>query len=611
MSAAEHIHVAVCYDLLCPPLHERVLYASSSNPGKEDYDEIGDPAARCLKCTKRFTSVLACDVSRYRRLPTCHLVVVRVDPVSASASSPQAQRTERRPYMDKDTDTKHARTKFDLLPNELLIEVLVRIPKDARWPWDRILQTCKRWLLVGRQSATLWCEVHVHNRGHIRLLRDSLRYSVTAPVDIFFSSAMYHSTAFTLLSPHLYRVRRLQVHGVKSGNKALAALLRREMPILEELQLQLTSDQPARMDSRGDFVPWSPELKQFPSIKRLSLGYGVHLTAPLRTALDRLTCLELRNCHTPLFLQDPQRAVSAATPASSALYVLLEDKAGYTKLFLPLLDIPLHVDVHITCALRRLDYYRMRAWRGDSVEYIDEIAKVLPTHSQALPNIVLCTSVQAHRLSGSSYRLLGRTHAGRVIELTAEANGVDGSGMTGVRDSRIMGELVAVFSGSPVTELRFGGLDSSALDASDCVRALRAFPSLACLAIERTSSNVLVDGQSDARMPTLDALCAPVARCGSDDSPGGLGDGRYAEDGVVVPHLRCLIVELKVSGAAGEFADQVAKCLEKRTACGSRLAALDLVLKLGQQRDEPSSVKRLCTAALRDLVDNFQYEGFV
>ncbi|KAI0750380.1 hypothetical protein C8Q74DRAFT_1394115 [Fomes fomentarius] len=502
-----------------------------------------------------------------------------------------------------------------------------------------LVRVCRRWCEIVRGAPLLWRTINIHNRLHVNRVGMHLRYSKTTPIDLYIYEPMvdrYHSLA--LLHPHMNHIRKLHLLAVKLNpdDESVRALLSQDMPILEELALSFDF---LRMPyeylpifdliHRGDSLvfSWKPRVDQFPKVRRFSLGRAVSIVGsfpvfPTIRRLDlhdfipapfdivsfveflwKLPHLEELSVH-----KYRPKLVPIATPLSlpaTLRKLSIQDNAHYAKPFLASIFIPLHVNLDLTRSLDEEYMYEDDMDEEDEEEEDEEdgrgftVTKLLPDDRRCLPVLEHVNTITLRVDTEWIYVLEGLTSTGTV----AKVSGMLYEHMIPDQCERlhVLDDLVTVFFGAPVVEIRIEQHDRSPIEKRHWIRALRAFPALQCLSLEHTSIGYM----SDARRTLLEVLRMRTRKQGSGSAPFAMW-----------PQLRSLTLPSDFhSSDEARFLDELVNCLQLREAGGSRLHDLRILLRFrrfanfdGDSADN-ERCRQLYVGKLSKLVDNLRF-GF-
>ncbi|KAI0704648.1 hypothetical protein C8Q76DRAFT_801561 [Earliella scabrosa] len=484
---------------------------------------------------------------------------------------------------------------IDALPNELLIEIFLCVQARQSRTWYRVLWVCKRWSSIARQSPELWSHIYFGKHASRSLLETCLRASGELPLELFFTKTALSSANFSLLEPHLARVRRMHMNDMPRDGR-LHALLQHDMPTLEDLQVRITPNRPGAHAGPGLYL-WEPRPGQYPVIKRLMLGRRVSFVQAF--PFPTLTHLELHNCvarltlsqfaefltHYPhlaeLSLTRFQPETSSAS-TSGQLTVpptlrrfTLEDETAYIKAFLSVFHFPANVDIHITRLIMPKEFQD-----NPSPALIYSLRQILPD-SHRLANVSLASALEVRRSSNTSYRVLARTADSNVLELAVRVHEADSEHP--LLDSYILHDLAVVFSGAPVVDFRISGIGPSTLDKWEWVEIFAAFSSVEQLTLERMFS-----GQRWEPQHTLiEALNLTTWSRGTEK-------GTKGTPVTVLPLLKSLTIVSDVAEAFdGKLSQELATLLKSRSARGSRLDEVRLVLQRGEAGRKERYIKAM------------------
>ncbi|PIL34628.1 hypothetical protein GSI_03407 [Ganoderma sinense ZZ0214-1] len=393
------------------------------------------------------------------------------------------------------------------------------------------------------------------------------------------------------------------------------------MPALERLQLDFEPDThhrdeeldaldpDAREDEEGSSIRypffWFPNPEQFPRLTHLSLGRCVNFSLRF-PVITTLTSLELDRCVTSTFsLTDFMGQFLAKLPALQELRLCRVDispSPGSNLTFLPslrtlklehfplqvagflssLAPLPVDMNVHLN---RRLRYL------GPGLDPEPPVTALysLPPNRSILPILDLVETVTIYQDWFENCSLFGTTPNGTTVEIAAWV------AENCPESQDYLGDVADAFKNAPVTELRVEGHDEHEMDEKQWARALRAFPRLRRIAIVDT------DVKCDARPGLLKALRPVPSDAGSSESE------------VLCAELQSLTLVARRPRYDAKFAAEIAECLAERSARGSRLQDLCIILVRPQKNGKNSSAtyqgrQKAYTEMLEPLVGTLRFE---
>ncbi|KAI0738285.1 hypothetical protein C8Q80DRAFT_269077 [Daedaleopsis nitida] len=553
------------------------------------------------------------------------------------------------------------------LPHETLLEIFFHARESWALPWAPFLWVCCRWSEIVRGTPTFWQEVNIYKKPRMNIIRMCLQYTHTSPFDVSFWDTADFTTPLSLLEPHVSRVRTLRIERIKNPmDPALATLLSYTMPSIQRLHVSFVppmphfnGDVPSRTNEEDTVLfSWTPRIHQFPNITQLSLGRAVSIHGPmpvyptlkrlelhdfLPAPFDLLSFIEFVSQHPHLeelsirkYRPDLVAVTQPLCLPPTILKLTMEDNAHYAKPFLSSFYIPPHVQVSLTRALDYIDNddidehdleHEFEDWEDEETGSITEdidaehdellkditistsrgltVTKVLPDNRDLLPILKLVTSIELHRDLDELHTLTGRTPAGNVVKISGKM--YDHAERDLRENLHVLDDLVTVFLGAPVTELRVNGHGSSKLERRHWVRALRAFPDLERLSLEKTYAHTAWDARP-ALFSALRMKSRMKAHIAMGQEPGAVT--------ALWPRLKSLtLLSDAMSEEDEEFADKIAECLRDRAAGGARLSELRIILTyMSLEQGGPRARKNQQRNAayvtkLQHLVDNLHFDS--
>ncbi|KAI0704649.1 hypothetical protein C8Q76DRAFT_752333 [Earliella scabrosa] len=507
------------------------------------------------------------------------------------------------------------------LPDEVLLHIFLCVLSEwaSGWgpSWLNILWVCQRWSRVARGAPILWRKVCYRAETKPDFLETSLQRSDPLLVDVSFYTVPDLSVPATLLCQHLARIRLLHIVNPKKDDSGLARLIAQSMAHLEDLKVMICPKKYGTPLLMEDTITWAPRAEQFPNIQRLALmGVVVEDSFPLFPSLKRLELhdvlkpssdiasfvqrlstlpnleeLSIKN-YRPRIIPVPSRLKMPQTVKS----ISIEDNAHYVKPFLSAFHFEPHVHLRVARALDYFDGFDPAILNYDFSTALS-VMPLLPDDRTSLPILPLVTSVELRSRMVSKYKILGHTSGGDVVKIIGHLYEHPEREM--LENMNLLNDIVDIFSAAPLVELRINGHSESMIEKRDWLRALRAFPNLERISVERTCAN----SPFDVRHTLFEALRSMRRAKGAP---------KDAARTPTAPRLKSLTLVTEVlDGDDEEFAEDLANTLEKRIAMGlPRLAELRIILQYCPEHLAERNLARkgFYVDALRDLVDELKFE---
>ncbi|KAI0354539.1 hypothetical protein OH77DRAFT_510161 [Trametes cingulata] len=409
-------------------------------------------------------------------------------------------------------------------------------PNEERRGWYGMVNVCRAWRAIIFDSPLLWRKIGVGPRQNIALFRHFLERSSPATLEVQFTGTRGLKPFLIALRPHLPRVQALHLDMLpRSQHDILLGFLRECMPSLREFSLSfgllgweaeyISIDGGARngnddgeSDSDDDdshselnagdvLSSFAPGKDQFPRLAELSLR-NVSLE-PLLALAPTLTRLHLCNCvggrptnltwisrflsflkecknlecllmYKYRFRDDETRPLQRVALSPKFGMLLFKEINVHAARFLGALSIPLTASVNFTQLLiQEEDRYDPDSPFVD-VEHESLPFTCLPNDRRGLPILHAVTQVQVDLQDNVPWRKERRYlgYAGTAyfaVNAPATARGASPGDITE--------NLLDIFGGAPLVELRIAFSSEDEISADQWTRILRHFPLLQRLAV--------------------------------------------------------------------------------------------------------------------------------